>query len=355
VLGGLNGQVGISSIVYRAQVLGGGALGAWDEVTPLPRNCLYHGAVSVEDRIYVLGGWDYDGTNLFISDRVHYTVVAPDGSPGPWLETTPMPQPSLGHAAIALPGAVTVTGGWNGATDSAAVVRAMIQPNGSLGAWSALIPMPEARYGHAAVTAGALYVLGGYVDLGSNVDDGVYGAPILGGSMVGIWTALTPLTSPVGQHAAVRYGARVFALGGFGGSSPTVTSGVYSAVLDSNGGLSSWNPEPSLPQPLFDHDAVVVGDHVYLIGGDHGDFVPRPEVFSLDLSACTQDVYVDASYTGSETGSPAQPFDTIVEGLAAVCDAGTLWIEAGTYDEPAPLAITQPVALRTLNGSVSIR
>jgi hypothetical protein len=70
---------------------------------------------------------------------------------------------------------------------------------------------------------------------------------------------------------------------------------------------------------------------------------------------CRAEVYVDSAFVGPGVGTPAQPFDTLVEGLAALCDAGTLWIEAGTYDEPTPLAITTPLALRALNGAVLIR
>ncbi len=56
-------------------------------------------------------------------------------------------------------------------------------------------------------------------------------------------------------------------------------------------------------------------------------------------------VYVDFDYGGAESGTMAQPFNTLGEGLTAVNPGGTLWIEPGTTSE-APL-IDQDVTLRS--------
>ncbi len=45
--------------------------------------------------------------------------------------------------------------------------------------------------------------------------------------------------------------------------------------------------------------------------------------------------YVDASYSGTETGSQTQPFDTIGEAVTAAIDGDRIMVAAGTYNENA--------------------
>lgn len=63
-------------------------------------------------------------------------------------------------------------------------------------------------------------------------------------------------------------------------------------------------------------------------------------------------VYVDNGNTGFEDGSSLHPFDTITEGVTAVHNSGTVWIETGSYQGTPTL--DRPMTLNSLNGTATI-
>ncbi len=66
--------------------------------------------------------------------------------------------------------------------------------------------------------------------------------------------------------------------------------------------------------------------------------------WSVGLSTAPQSpCYVDASGAGTEDGSAAHPFDTVLEGVAAVVPAGTVEIRPGHY--PERITIRKPCTL----------
>jgi hypothetical protein len=69
--------------------------------------------------------------------------------------------------------------------------------------------------------------------------------------------------------------------------------------------------------------------------------------------AATDPVYVDGSYAGSaERGTETEPFRTVLKGVYAVPEHGTVYIEAGTYSETFKLP--KGMTLRARNGTVLI-
>lgn len=68
-----------------------------------------------------------------------------------------------------------------------------------------------------------------------------------------------------------------------------------------------------------------------------------PELFST---------YVNVNWTGTEDGTFAHPFNTVIEGVGAVANGGTVWIQAGTY--PGAVAALRPMTLRAINGTAII-
>jgi hypothetical protein len=62
--------------------------------------------------------------------------------------------------------------------------------------------------------------------------------------------------------------------------------------------------------------------------------------------------YVDGGYVGVEDGTLTRPFNTVIEGVGAVANGGTVWIQAGNYS--GAVAVLHPMTLRALNGTVVI-
>ncbi|MCA1817773.1 MAG: DUF1565 domain-containing protein [Acidobacteria bacterium] len=63
-------------------------------------------------------------------------------------------------------------------------------------------------------------------------------------------------------------------------------------------------------------------------------------------------IYVDASYTGAESGTFLQPFRTITKAVNAARTYQPIWIRAGTYSDT--LTINKPLELRSRGGLVVI-
>lgn len=78
------------------------------------------------------------------------------------------------------------------------------------------------------------------------------------------------------------------------------------------------------------------------------------EPFGGDSPTAT-DVYVDrTNISGIEDGSQSNPFNTIIEGVAAVSDSGTVWIGPGYYAEPLTLATGKRVFLKASDHEVTV-
>lgn len=78
------------------------------------------------------------------------------------------------------------------------------------------------------------------------------------------------------------------------------------------------------------------------------------EYLRVILDVCTgSSLYADVDATANGTGTLLKPFKTVSEGVAEVCDYGTLNIVAGTYNEK--LRITKKMRLKNAAGAVSIK
>ena len=66
----------------------------------------------------------------------------------------------------------------------------------------------------------------------------------------------------------------------------------------------------------------------------------------------TDPIYVNGSWSGTEHGTLAEPFNTVLEGVFAVIAGSNIHIEAGSYDEQ--FTITKPMTLNARSGVVII-
>lgn len=133
-------------------------------------------------------------------------------------------------------------------------------------AFHAFLPRPVTSFG-AAVAGGRLYVLGGY--------DGTPHAYTPAGQSGELWSVdlatgrdwrSHPGTEGLQGLALVTHGERVCRFGGMrADGSGAVRSIAEAACFDPARG--AWSDLPSLPDPRSSHDAIVVGDVAYVVGG----------------------------------------------------------------------------------------
>lgn len=66
----------------------------------------------------------------------------------------------------------------------------------------------------------------------------------------------------------------------------------------------------------------------------------------------TPAVWVDFAHTGSEKGTPAEPFNTLAEGVDRVSPRGRIFIQPGSSRDT--IRISKPMAVRAVGGTVTI-
>jgi N-acetylneuraminic acid mutarotase len=134
-----------------------------------------------------------------------------------------------------------------------------------LGSWSTASAAAPEREDAASVTANDhVYVIGGK-DARGDEQSTVSSARLNADGSLGEWATTTALPAPRQDHNAVVAGGRLYVIGG-GGPDDTV----YSAPLNADATVGTWRSETSLPLALDDPASVVAGDHLYVMGGLNG-------------------------------------------------------------------------------------
>jgi len=198
-----------------------------------------HAAVSLGDRIYVIGGYQFNPDPLVsraIPD-VFSAKILGDGTLSGWEQESSLvglaPNGTSAHAAVANEDhrCIYVIGGWLGLYDTSGsphnkVFRACVQGNGKLGSWEI---EPETL---PLVPTGA---------------NGIY------------------------YHSAALVEDRVFVIGGtaYESGSPRPTDSVYIGRIDASGHLGDWEVcAHCLPGNLERHGMAVASNGIlYIIGG----------------------------------------------------------------------------------------
>jgi hypothetical protein len=278
------GGVDDGTNVFFAPVQSNGVVGAWVATAPLPEAVYDHCGVTHSGYLYVLGGLHPTPTTGDPpSDIVYYSKINLDGTVGAWQTTTPLPTPLVFPGAAVWSNRIYVTGGagpWGPNPMTNAVYSAEVQTNGSLGKWVVQTPLPVAAYTHTSVANGALYVIGGLKNDGSQLVNNAYYTRINSDGSLAGWYLTTPLPQAIGNLGAVAANGRIYTMGGFNGSGPT--SGFYSASVNGDGSLGPWVLGTQLPRPLYFHASAVSDSHIFVSGGSDTVII-QDTVYSMSL------------------------------------------------------------------------
>jgi len=172
-------------------------------------------------------------------------------------------QTLITNSKIYLIGGVTTSG------YSSTVYEASITSLGNIGSWTTSVnslPIAISNF-QVILTSTRAYLLGGYD--GTNWLNSVYESVINIDGTLGPWT-LTSLTlpTPLSHSQVIVIKDRVYLLGGHNGTS--WTNSVSSALINTDGTLSNWVIETSIPSNLAYSQVVLTSNKVYLIGGFNG-------------------------------------------------------------------------------------
>jgi len=299
--GGADGALAPTTAVRYSEIDGTGQFSAWTDAQSLPTSRAFHGAALATPfnalvdtleagQLYVVGGIDDTGSP---TSTVYHSTVELDRTNPVWTEVTPLPVPLHSMGVTVFRSWLYVAGGAGvGNAPSAAVYRARIQEDGSLGTWEAQPSLPEPlAYAPLTQSAGVLYVLGGETaavspgdaTLTSTRTNAVSYArlDLRTGEVSGEAWAANPssLIKNRTKHTAVAAGGWMLVSGGlYNGSSSSSTEHAYAGIgldgtLDSFGGATgSQTIASDGGVPFFNHAALQYVDasgaaHVVILGG----------------------------------------------------------------------------------------
>ncbi len=230
------------------------ATDSWNEAALLPHPLHHAAAASHDGRLYVIGGYHEDNSpsdQLFVYDPVS----------NKWNELAAMPTARGALTAQFVNGALYAVGGVNssfGFPSGPVTTNEAYDP--ATDSWEVKTPMPTPRQ-HLASAAfdGKLYVIGGRFDsLTSNLNSNEAYDP-----MQDKWTKLQPMPSKRGGLAAAvsLTDGWIYLFGG------EATSGTFSNNERYSPHGNVWESAPDMPNKRHGLAAVDIGSEIFVVGG----------------------------------------------------------------------------------------
>lgn len=241
----------------------------------LPVGISNHCVFTNRNYVYLLGGDtnNYDNTATIIRNQILRAPINTDGSIGAWSQVGTYPTPIAGAACVYTKDYVYIISGANYYLNESYVTavkhcyRAALNSDGSLGAWQQVSSLPQAiGYHRAAVIGNYIYVFGGRVDLTTQASlNTVYRAIINSDGTLGPWTLYGNLPVSWDGGEVVVVNNRVYLLGGRSTLSYTTSPFLY-ANINSDYSLGTWTSLGNFFLPMTHFAAVATANKVYVFG-----------------------------------------------------------------------------------------
>lgn len=273
VIGGANGQY--LATIEHAQIGSVMALGNFENVSGsvLPNPRIRSMAAVIGNHLYILGG--HDATTVFRT--VERAPIAADGSLGTFVTAGNLVAGRANAQSAVVGNFLYVIGGMElDGTPVTTIERATIAADGTLGAFSVVSGLTLDRLnGHAIVLANQLYILAGSASTTIGGTNAIVRSTIAANGSLGAFSTVSATLATKRNEPAIGVlrGAVILA-GGANGSYVGTTERATFAV---DGTLASFATGSSMVTPVASLSSVVVGGFYYLLGGGNFDGV-RNEV-----------------------------------------------------------------------------
>jgi len=248
---------------YQINNTQSGDITGWSTGTSLPDILCYSQAIVTKNRVYLFSGNNNSG---WVS-TVYTAPINSDGTLGAWSTGTALPNTLAYSQAIVTKNRVYLLGGINTTNYTNTVYTAPINSDGTIGTWTTGLSLPSALgASQAIITKDRVYLLGGWV--GGSATNAVYTAPINSDGTLGAWITDNPLPNTLYNSQAIVTKNRVYLLGGT--KDGVVSSTVFTAAINTDGTLGTWTTGTSLPTPINLSTTFISKNRVYLFSGFDG-------------------------------------------------------------------------------------
>lgn len=286
VFGGTDGTSALNSI-EQAAVNADGGLGDFAAAGTLNANRNKAAAVVIGNYLYVIGGCNSTNGSAALGTIEQATIT--NGNLGSFTTLgSSLNVARSGHAAMIVGGYLYVVGGHDGSGAIGSVERAVINPDGTIGAFSLVTgsPLLAPRYDHVGLVSGnTLYVLGG--SNGASSLNTIEQATISADGTIGSFTTVGGMNLNTARSGAgcVVMGSSLYLIGGSNGG--TTLSSVEQATLNADGTINGAGFSlggVSLAGARAGIQAVVCGNYCYVVGGNNAGALSTVERASLNSS-----------------------------------------------------------------------
>ena len=240
----------------------------WTTKAPLPVGLHHVGIGATGGRLYVIGGYRQSGLRVW---HPVATLYAYDPNRDVWAELAPMPTPRGALAVAELEGRLYAIGGYDRKANS----RAVEVYDPARNVWTTRAPLPTPR-DHLATAAlsGKLYAIGGRFkgDYGRNVSVTEVYDPV-----VDRWSRSADLPTARSGITASAVGGKIYVFGGEGTEGTFRENEAYDPARD------IWQTMAPMPTGRHGLGSAVVGGQIHVIGGGPtpgGSFSNLHEVFA---------------------------------------------------------------------------
>jgi hypothetical protein len=203
------------------------------------------------------------------------------------------------NTKVYLLGGYSSSNGSNG-TATSAVYVANLNTDGTIGTWSTATSLPGTLgRSQAIVTKNRVYLLGGTNSPSiTNWVSTVYTAPIQSDGTLGTWQVGTSLPIALGNSQAVITKNTVYLISGNDGAVTTI----YTAPVNTDGTIGSWSASGSLPVGMGASQVITTNSRIYMIGGYDGSYINS--VYGAPFSGGLNDYspYYDGSIHTTTSG-----------------------------------------------------
>ncbi len=228
----------------------------WRKAASLPKPLHHTAAVTIDQRLFVMGGFKPGMTSVWNPVTTVYEYL-PDKDH--WIERRPMPTARGALAAAVLHGKIVAIGGFDG--DRSLSTVEIYDPASDRWEKAASLTVPRDHLAAASLD-GRLYAIGGRINLDYHRNLAVTERydPV-----TGRWNEVEPLPTPRSGIAAATLSRMIFVVGGEGGKGTFGENEAYWPKAD------RWVTLPPMPTPRHGLAAAVVAGRLYTLCGG-----PRP-------------------------------------------------------------------------------
>jgi len=267
----------MASVVFVTSAMAQMPTSPWKKGAPFPEADEELYGVTVNGKLYVIGGWG-DGK----ARGANYEY---DPATDRWTKKAPMPRPAHHAALAALNGKIYAFGGFVAPTTTAIPVGAAWEPiadawefNPATDSWKPLAPLPGKRGSAiAAEVNGKIYVIGGATTMEGSKDPffTAFGpAKVLATNDVydpatNTWESRNPMSVPRNHAFGGVVNGKIYVIGGRTGQAFILSATNTDVVEEYNPASNTWSiPMERMPTARSGGASGTDGRRIYVAGGE---------------------------------------------------------------------------------------